>query len=205
MPDTAPTRADAPAVPDATAAPPLGLRTELAALGALVVLPLLPFLGKAFSIDAPVFLAMARQILEAPADPYGFDMVWDSSSPHAAAFNRNPPLLSYYLAPFVALFGDSEVALHGAALPFAVTAAFAFYGIARRVAGDGLAPAALLVATPAFLVLATTLMLDVPVLACMLVAVYALLRSAEPGAPGGWAWLSGAAAAAAGLAKYVGF
>ena len=38
----------------------------------------------------------------------------------------------------------------------------------------------MLVSSPAFVVLGTTLLLDVPVLACMLVAVYALLRGAEP-------------------------
>jgi len=176
---------------------------ERALLAALAVLPLLPFLGKAFSIDAPVFLAVAEQILRDPLDPYGFEMVWDPTAPEAHLFNRNPPLLSYYLAPWIAAAGAREWVLHAALLPFPLCAALAFAGIARRLAGDALRPAALLVVTPVFLVLATTLLLDVPLLAMWLLAVWALLRSAEGGGLG-FAVGAGLAAAAAGLVKYVG-
>jgi 4-amino-4-deoxy-L-arabinose transferase-like glycosyltransferase len=182
-------------------------RREVALVGALALLPLLPFLWAAVSIDAPVFLAVTRQIVAHPADPFGFDMIWDPTSPQVHVFNRNPPLLSYYLAPWVALFGERELLLHAVMLPFPLIAALSFYGIARRLAGEGLAPAALLVATPAFLVLATTLMLDIPVLACMLFAVYAFLRAgeAEGRAKVGWEFTAGLTAAATGLMKYVGF
>lgn len=182
-------------------------RREIALVAALAVLPLLPFLSAAVSIDAPVFLAISRQIVAHPADPFGFDMIWDPTSPEVHVFNRNPPLLSYYLAPWVGLFGERESILHSVMLPFPLIAALCFYGIARRLGGEGLAPAALLVATPAFLVLGTTLMLDVPVLACMLLAVYAFLRGreAEGRARIGWELGAGLAAAATGLMKYVGF
>jgi 4-amino-4-deoxy-L-arabinose transferase-like glycosyltransferase len=173
-------------------------------LAALSVLPLLPFLGKAVSIDAPVFVAVANQIVESPGDPFGFQMVWDSSSPNAHQFNRNPPLVSYYLAGWIALFGERDWLLHAAMLPFPLVAALSFLGIARRLEAQGLAPAALLVVTPAFLVLATTLLLDVPLLACILFAVYALLRGAQGGGAR-WQWAAGGAVAAAGLVKYVGF
>jgi 4-amino-4-deoxy-L-arabinose transferase-like glycosyltransferase len=53
-------------------------------------------------------------------------------------------------------------------------------------------------------VLATTLLLDIPLLAFMLFAVYAMLRGAGEGRAG-WQLAAGAAGAAAGLAKYVGF
>lgn len=177
----------------------------VAAVAALAVGPLLPFLGAAFAIDAPVFLAVARRILAHPADPFGFDMIWDPLSPHVAAFNHNPPLVSYYLAPWIALLGEHEVPLHAAMLVFPLAAALAFAGIARRLCGEALRPAALLVVSPAFLVLASTLMLDVPMLAFQLGAVYALLRSTERGGDARWEWGAGLAAAAAGLAKYAGF
>ncbi len=178
-------------------------RREAWGIGALACLPLLPFLGKAVSVDAPVFVAVARQILRDPTDPFGFDMIWDPTAAEAAVFNRNPPLLSYYLALWMGLFGESDLVLHAAMLPFPPLAALAFLGIARRLAGHGFAPAALLVTTPAFLVLSTTVLLDVTLLACMLGAVYALLRAAEEGGAH-WAWAAGAATAAAGLVKYVG-
>ena len=179
-------------------------RREALLVAALVVTPLLLLLDAAVSIDAPVFVAVARQIIAAPADPFGFRMIWDPTSPVTAVFNRNPPLLSYWLAPWIALFGERETVMHAALLPFPLIAALAFLGIARRLAGRGLEPALLLVATPAFGVLASTLMLDVPLLACWLVAIYALVRGAER-EESGWPLAAGAAAAAAGLTKYVGF
>ena len=155
-------------------------------VAALVLAPLLLLLDAAVSIDAPVFVAVARQIIAAPADPFGFQMIWDPTSPDTAVFNRNPPLLSYWLAPWIALFGERETVMHAALLPFPVIAALAFLGCARRLAGRGLEPALLLVATPAFGVLASTLMLDVPLLAFWLLAIYALAaRGRAPRAPAG--------------------
>jgi 4-amino-4-deoxy-L-arabinose transferase-like glycosyltransferase len=181
-------------------APARGLWIALALAG----LPLVACLNAAVSLDAPVFVAVASQIVAAPLDPFGFEMIWDPSSPHVAEFNLNPPLLSYWLAPVVAVFGDWEPALHLGLLPFPLLAAAAFFGLARRLAGEAFGPTALLIASPAFVLLSTTLMLDVPVLAAFLVSVYALLRSNES-AGTRWEWIAGAAAAAAGLTKYVGF
>jgi len=184
----------------------LGLspRREALLVGAVVLAPLLFLLDAAVSIDAPVFVAVARQIVASPADPFGFQMIWDPTSPDTAVFNRNPPLLSYWLAPWIALFGERETVMHAALLPFPLAAALAFLGLARRLAGDALAPALLLAATPAFVALAATLMLDVPLLAFWLLAVYALVRGAETDGAAWWL-AAGAAAAAAGLTKYVGF
>jgi 4-amino-4-deoxy-L-arabinose transferase-like glycosyltransferase len=182
----------------------LSPRREAALVAALAVLPLVPLLDAAVSIDAPVFVAVARQIAAHPGDPFGFQMIWDPTSPDTAVFNRNPPLLSYWLALAIALFGERETVMHAALLPFPAIASLAFLGIARRLAGGGLAPALLLVATPAFAVLASTLMLDVPMLAGWLLAIYALLRGVER-EDGRWPLAAGFAAAAAGLLKYVGF
>lgn len=187
------------------------LRRETLWVAALAVLPLLLFLDKAFSVDAPVFVAVAQQVVEAPLDPFGFEMFWDETSLSVAEFNRNPPLLSYWLAPWLAVFGEREWVLRAAVLPFPLIAALSFLGIARRLCGSSLAPVVLLITGPAFLVLATTLLLDVPVLAAILFAVYCLLRGAAVGdSPGGvsrgsaWLWAAGCAVAAAGLLKYVG-
>jgi 4-amino-4-deoxy-L-arabinose transferase-like glycosyltransferase len=177
----------------------------MVALAALTLLPLLPFLPSAISIDAPVFVAVARRILEAPADPFGFQMIWDPTSPDVASFNRNPPLLSYWIAPWIAWLGEKDWVLHAALLPFPLVAALSFLGIARRLCGEALAPASLLVTTPAFLVLATSLLLDVPMLAFLLLAVYAFLRGSEGEGVPGWQWAAGVATAAAGLTKYVAF
>jgi 4-amino-4-deoxy-L-arabinose transferase-like glycosyltransferase len=179
------------------------LREDLL-VAALAVAPLLLLLDAAVSIDAPVFVAVARQIVASPADPFGFQMIWDPTSPDTAVFNRNPPLLSYWLAPWIALFGERETVMHAALLPFPMIAALAFLGLARRLARDAVRPALLLVATPAFGVLASTLMLDLPVLAFWLLAAWALVRGAESDDPR-WLVAAGLAGALAGLTKYVGF
>ncbi|MGH0031301.1 MAG: ArnT family glycosyltransferase [Myxococcota bacterium] len=178
---------------------------ETLGVALLATLPLLPFLDAAVSIDAPVFVAVAEQIVAHPGDPFGFELVWDPTSPVVSEFNHNPPLLSYWLAPFVALFGPAEWAMHLAVVPFSLLAALSFLGIARRLTGVGGPAAWLLVVSPAYLLLATTLLLDVPVLAATLFAVYALLRANEGPHAARWQWASGAAVAAAGLLKYVGF
>jgi hypothetical protein len=97
------------------ARPPL---RESLLLAALVLAPLLLLLDAAVAIDAPVFVAVARQIVQAPADPFGFQMIWDPTSPDTAVFNRNPPLLSYWLSLWIALFGERETVMHAALLPF---------------------------------------------------------------------------------------
>ncbi|MEE8476380.1 MAG: glycosyltransferase family 39 protein [Myxococcota bacterium] len=184
-------------------------RHEIGLLAILALVPLFPFLSAAISIDGPVFIAVAQQIVTNPVDPFGFDMIWDPTSPWVAEFNRNPPLLSYYLAPWIAWLGEREIVVHAALLPFPLIAALSFYGIARRLVRDGFAAAALLVVTPAFLVLSTTVMLDVPVVAGMLFSVYAFLRALEGEASGPgrtrWEFAAGCAVAATGLTKYVGF
>jgi 4-amino-4-deoxy-L-arabinose transferase-like glycosyltransferase len=185
------------------------MRGEVWLVALFAVVPLLPFVPKAVSIDAPVFVAVANQILAHPFDPFGFQMVWDPTSPDAWAFNRNPPLLSYYLALWIAVFGEVDAWLHVAMLPFSLLAGLSFLGIARRLTDEGARPALLLIATPCYLILATTVMLDVALLGFMLFAVYALLRGAEAesleGRGSGWQIAAGMAATAAGFTKYVGF
>jgi len=178
--------------------------SEIRTIAVASVVLLLPFVTKAVSIDAPVFLAVAEQIIAHPLDPFGFQMVWDPTSPDTWVFNRNPPLVSYYLAPWILAFGESDTWLHVAMLPFSLLAGLSFLGIARRITDAGAEPTLLLLAAPAYLVLATTLMVDVALLAFMLLAVYALLRGKEPGGAR-WQLVAGFAAAAAGLTKYVGF
>ncbi len=110
------------AAPFTTAAVGPAPPRQIALVAALTLVPLLPFLDTAVSLDGPVFMAVARRILEAPFDPFGFEMLWDSTSLAAAEFNRNPPLVSYYLSLWMLGFGQNEVALHSAMLIFPLLA-----------------------------------------------------------------------------------
>jgi len=169
---------------------------------ALVVLGLLlPFLGKPFCIDDPVFLAVARQILAHPLDPYGFDFYWFDTAHRMWNLDPlNPPGMGYLLAPLIALFGEREFPLHAVFLVFPVIAAFCAYEIARRFTPHPFEAALLFAVAPMFIVPATTVMADLPALACLLGSV-ALLLSAVEGRRGA-AFLSGLAASGAVLLKY---
>lgn len=135
----------------------------LAALAAVALLA--PFLGKAFHVDDPCFLWCARRIVERPLDPYGFSVNWYGSAAPMAEVIRNPPLACYGLALAGALLGWSEEALHGAWLLPAAACAAGTWALARAHTRRPLLAALLLAASPGFLVSATTLMPDVPMLA----------------------------------------
>jgi hypothetical protein len=146
-------------------------RGALLAAG-LTFAALLPFLGKAFTIDDPLFLRLAEQIARDPLHPYAFEILWSSSDPvrpePAATVLANPPLWGYLLAPVVALTGAPEWAIH---LTMACWAAVAAWGMWRLAQAAGVsAPWAtlLFVTTPCFYVLATTAMPDVPAAALAL-------------------------------------
>jgi len=93
-------------------------RRTLAAAIALALLAGVPFASKAFHIDDTLVLTISQQILREPLRPFHAEVNWrDDSAPIAQAAD-DPPLLSYYLAPFIRLFGASELWLHAAMVPF---------------------------------------------------------------------------------------
>src|SRR5687768_2605819 len=80
-------------------------------LVALTLLALLPFAGKAFHIDDPLFVWTAKQIHEKPLDPYGFTVNWYGVPMRMADVTKNPPLASYAIAAVAAFAGFREVPL----------------------------------------------------------------------------------------------
>jgi 4-amino-4-deoxy-L-arabinose transferase-like glycosyltransferase len=161
----------------------------------LIALVLLPFIGKPFHIDDPMYLWVARQIVERPLDFYGFDVFWTGSVAPMWYLNQNPPLTSYFIALVKTLFGETEIALHGA---FLVPAALALAGTWRCARLYTRWPALATVVTgvtPVFALSGTTIMADMLMLGFWVWA-FALwetgLRQRN------WGWLV-AAAAFAGL------
>src|SRR6516164_8039620 len=56
-----------------------------------VVACLLPFVGKAYHIDDPLFVWTAQQISQHPFDFFGFDVNWYATRQPMAAVTQNPP------------------------------------------------------------------------------------------------------------------
>ena len=130
-------------------------------LGAVVVASLLPFLGKPFHIDDPMYLWAAQHIAGDPLHFYDFEVNWYGSFAPMYELNKNPPLVSFYLAAVGILLGWSEVALHVGMLLPAIALAFGVQALARQFGAHPLLAALTAWATPVVLVSATTLMSDV--------------------------------------------
>jgi hypothetical protein len=131
----------------------------------LAVLVLLPFVHKAYTIDDPVFLREAQQVLTDPLHPTAFELTWASERRlRASEFLPGGPVIAYLLAP-LALAGWAEWAGHLLMLVYFGIAIVATAALARRF---GLSPwaqrsAALLTASsPVALGMAGTMMPDIP-------------------------------------------
>ena len=168
-----------------------------------VIAALAPFLNKAFHIDDPLFLWIAHQISQHPANPYGFSVNWYVSAKPMFSVMQNPPLNAYYMVLAASFLGWSELAMHGAFLVPAVAAVLGTFFLAQRLSGSPLLAALLMLFTPVFLVSATTVMCDVWLLALWVWSVDCWLRGLER--HNYWLLLlASLLAAAAALTKYFG-
>ncbi len=171
------------------------------------VLCLLPFITKPIHIDDPLFIWTAQHILQTPLDFYGFDVNWYRSAAPIFEVQQNPPGLSYYFAAIAALLGWttpadwSESILHILMfLPAALCGAMA-YTIARHFTPNASLAALLATLNPAFLVSASTLMSDIPMLAFFLCSIATWLHGLKTKSYG-WLFLGAILIIPAFLCKY---
>ncbi len=126
---------------------------------------LLPFLGKAYTMDDPVFLREAQHLLTDPIHPSAFEMVWGSDRRlRASAFLPGGPAIAYLLVP-LAVADWREWAGHLLMLLYFAATIVGTATLARRLGLSRWAQqaAALLSASaPVALGMAGTLMPDIP-------------------------------------------
>src|ERR1017187_10248164 len=156
-------------------------RHPLATIAVFILLTLGPFLNKAVHIDDSLFVWTAEQILKHPGDFYGFDVNWYGTTDSMASVNCNPPTTSYLLAGVMAIFGEREILLHAAMLLVAFAAAAGIFQLAKLWCDRPLLATFIAMSTPVFLVSATTLMCDVPMLAVWIWAVIFWERALKNG------------------------
>jgi hypothetical protein len=147
-----------------TPLPRTTLRRDIAILCAAALVLLLPFLNKPLHLDDPMYVWAARQIRAHPLDFYGFRINWEGQTVPMAEQMINPPLFPYYLAAVTHVLGWSEIGLHLAVLPLSLGVLIGVYFLSRHFVRFPLLPPVLLLVSPGFLVSATTLMCDVPML-----------------------------------------
>ena len=148
-------------------------------LALLTVACLLPFSGKAFHIDDPIFIWTAQHIVHHPLDFYGFNATWWWLTTPMWQVQQNPPLAAYYMALIGSLAGWSESALHLGFLLPAVVVVLATYHLARRFTHSPFIAAAATLVAPGFLVSATSLMCDVSMLALWMLAIVFWLKGLD--------------------------
>jgi 4-amino-4-deoxy-L-arabinose transferase-like glycosyltransferase len=154
-------------------------RAQILILSLIVIACLLPYADKAFHIDDTLHLWTARQIARDPLDFYGFDVNWYGRHMPMYEVNKNPPLVSYYLAGVASLAGWSEVALHLAMVLPALAAILGTYFLACRLSANPLVAALATWITPVVLVSSTDLMCDVTMLALWCWALALWIRGLE--------------------------
>ncbi|MEM7412024.1 MAG: glycosyltransferase family 39 protein [Myxococcota bacterium] len=176
-------------------------RKELGLLCGVVALGLLAFLDKPVHVDDPVYLWVAERIQTHPTDPYGFELNWHGTRDPVHAIQQNPPGVSYAQASVRSVFGPSIAAQHGVALVWALGALLGVYLLAERFTRSPGVATALVATTPAFFVSATTLMSDLPMLACWCGAIACWVRGLDRGSTR-WLVVGGSLIGVAALTKY---
>lgn len=138
--------------------------------------------AKPLHIDDTAYVVLAHHIAAHPRDPYGGTIFW-YSRPDPANEILAPPVLPYWLALGIRLFGEHPLAWKLWLFPFAllfVAALDALFGY--FCAGLETPLLCLTVLSPVFLP-SLNLMLDVPALALSLAAIVLFLQA---GAAGSW-------------------
>jgi hypothetical protein len=176
--------------------------SHLISLTLLALLYTLLNCPKPLTIDDAAYFYYAAQIAQHPFDPYGFEMFW-WQWPEPANHVLAPPVLPYWWAVAIRLFGQHTFLWKLWLLPFSLLFVFSLYALARRFARGLEMPLVwMTVLSPTFLP-SLNLMLDVPALALSLCALVVFLRACDRQSP----WRAMLAGLIAGLAietKYTG-
>jgi hypothetical protein len=133
----------------------------------LSCLILLPWLGKAHTIDDGTFLLQAEHVLKDPLHPTAFEMLSDHNLIRVSSQLVSGPVMAWLLIPCM-LSGGAEWVAHLLQFLLMLVAICATVSLSYRLGVDvkGARMAGLILAsTPAVLVMATTSMSDVPAMA----------------------------------------
>lgn len=174
---------------------------DLAIIAAVVVGCLVLFVDKPLHVDDPLFVWSAERIRIDPTDFFAGDVNWNGEPARLADVTKNPPLACYLLALWSLAIGWNERWLHILFMLQAVAAAWGAYFLSRRFCTHPLFAVLIAIATPAFLVSATSLMCDVLMLAFWCWAIELWWRGLDRRCPRYFA-VSGLCTAAAILSKY---
>lgn len=132
-------------------------------------------IAKPLVVDDTAYHAFALQIACSPLDPYGFDIYW-YEHPQPAFTVLAPPVLPFWWAASIRLFGDEPWIAKLWLLPWCLALSAATYSLAKRFAPSiAVATTWMVVLSPSILP-SLNLMLDVPATALSLSALAVFFR-----------------------------
>jgi hypothetical protein len=155
---------------------------------------------KALHIDDTFILRVAQQIATNPLDPYGFEIFW-VQWPQPVIEELTPPLLPYWWAVGLQLFGESPFLWKLWLVPFSLLLTGSLYSLFRRFAPGVAMPLVALTLFSPVLLPGFNLMQDLPATALGLTALSCYLHAADRSSLK-WAALAGCVGGLACQTKY---
>jgi 4-amino-4-deoxy-L-arabinose transferase-like glycosyltransferase len=176
-------------------------RRDLMIVAGFICLTFIPFMGKAYHIDEPWFLEVARHILSDPRHPFDFTVSWYGRPATYAQLNSNPPLFYLISSLALKLTGGGEWAMRLVLLPMDIATGLALYLLAARFLQRPLLATLIVIATPAYLINMDHVMAEKSAFFFGLWGLYAFVRGLDDDAPP-WFWLSAVLLGSALLSKF---
>lgn len=157
--------------------------------------------------DDYAYYLVAKQISEKPFEPYGFESTWGHArSP--ANLVLAPPVLMYWWALAMHIFGESPTAWRLSLLPIVLIGNFSLYSLFRRFAPVAALALTCTVAVSPAMLPSLNMMLDVPALAlqCAALSLFGIaLERRSSRSSVAWAIFAGVVAGLAMQTKYTAF
>jgi len=157
--------------------PPLSVRTVVHVISAALALSLLNAI-KPLHIDDIVYQYYARQITHHPLAPYDFEIPWNQT-PDSAQNPIAPPVVPYWLAAAMVLFGSNTFLWKLWFLPFYLMLSGSLFWIFRRFARGLEVPLLWMTMLSPVILPSSNLMLDVPCLALGLTSLVLFLNASQ--------------------------
>ncbi|HEY2784533.1 MAG TPA: hypothetical protein VGJ05_06105 [Fimbriiglobus sp.] len=130
---------------------------------------------KPVAVDDTAYLLLARQIADHPLDPYGGELFW-YAEPVPAFQVLAPPVLPYWLAAGIRLFGEQVPLLKLWLFPFPLLLCFSVRALARKFSPRYSAVSVPAVALSPLILPLFGVMLDVPACSLGLAALAVFIR-----------------------------
>jgi hypothetical protein len=140
---------------------------------------LAPFLAKAWHIDEPWFVFVAREFLAHPRHPFAFSFNYWGASTSYESLNDHPPLIFALIALALKVSGGVEWGVRLALLPVDLAAGLGLYLLAARFLSRPLLPVLLVLAAPAWWLNMSHVMAEKPAVAVGLWSLYLLVRGLQ--------------------------